>query len=90
MMKVYHVYECAYDEPWYPDEATSRIYSTFEKAQEYANELVKDALEEGYKFEDDFAWKGETALFRDNDIYKCFTDNVSDELRIYIDEYEVI
>ena len=87
-MKVYHVYTCGYEEPWYPNEDTAKIYGTFEKAKEYANKLVSDFLEDGYTLYE--CEEGETPMFKGDDSFKTFIDDsTADEQRIYIDEYEV-
>lgn len=83
-MTVYHVYEVFYDEPWYPDESSSRIYATLEDAQKYGNELIKQALENGETFSED-----SDTEFNDDCYAVFFGDSGEDDHRIYIDEYEV-
>lgn len=83
---VYHVYESFYDEPWYPAEETAKIFSSFEDACKYGNELIKDALDNGEELDTAYDNNSE---FNENCLAVFFGDGFEDDHRIYIDEYEV-
>lgn len=76
-MKVYHVYECFYDEPWYPEEASARIYKNYTDAKEYFDSLIEAAIADGQELE------------CQEERFAQFNTDEWDEFKIYIDEYEV-
>lgn len=84
---VYHVYECFYEEPWYPNEETAKIFSNFDDACKYGNELIKDALDNGEELDTAYDNNSE---FNENCYAVFFGNGCEDDHRIYIDKYEVI
>lgn len=76
-MKVYHVYECFYEEEWYPETCDSRIYKDYNEAKRYFDSLVKEGIECGNGLD-----------YQENNYAQFNTDDIN-AFKIFIDEYEL-
>lgn len=77
-MKVYHVYEVFYGEPWYPEECSARIYKNYADAKKYFDHLVNQGV------------KDEQSLDYLEERYAQFNTDDCDEFKVFIDEYELM
>ena len=83
---IYHVYECFYDEPWYPCYETAQVFRNFEDACKYGNELIKKALDNGETLDTEYDNNSE---FNEKCYTVFFGNGCEDDHRIYIDKYNV-
>ena len=81
---VYHVYETFYGELYDLDNETAKIFSSFEDACKYGNELIKDALDSGEELNANYGTE-----FKEGCCVVFFSDTFENDHRICIDKYEV-